>query len=91
VYVPSLVFFEVYKKICQSGSEDIALKAVAFMSRFHSLDLTRDIALTAADHSISYKMAMADSFVWAHAMTCQAKLITLDNDFAGLPMVKVIR
>ena len=91
VYVPSLVFFEVYKKIALQRTEEDALSTVAKMSKYQMLDFTRDIALSAADISIQNKLAMADSIVLAHARVLGATLITLDNDFAGISAVQVVR
>jgi toxin FitB len=54
-------------------------------------DLTQEVALSAADLSIAHKLPMADSFVLAHAQRASATLVTLDDDFAGLPGATVLR
>ncbi len=91
IIVPTLVIFEVYKKIATSISEDQALSAVALLSQHTVSDLTHEISLAAADLSIQHKLGMADSFILAHALHSDATLVTLDNDFAELPGVKIIR
>jgi predicted nucleic acid-binding protein len=91
VFIPTLVFFEVYKKIASSLSEDRALSAVALLSQYVTANMTREVALAAADLSIQHKLAMADSLILAHAYQAGALLITLDNDFSGLPGTLVIR
>ena len=91
VYVPTLVLYEVYKKITSSRSEDQALSAIAMMSQFDVMDMTREIALAAADISIQKGLAMADSVVLAHAQQVGATLLTMDNDFSEIPGVKVLR
>lgn len=91
VCVPTLVLFEVYKKIASSRSEDVALSAVALLSQHELADLTREVALAAADLSMQHGLAMADSFILAHAQRSGATLVTLDNDFATIPGVQVIR
>jgi predicted nucleic acid-binding protein len=91
VIVPTVVFFEVYRKIASSLSEDQALSATAILSQYAVSDLTKDIALTAADLSREHKLAMADSLVLAHATVATATLVTLDNDFSGLPSARVLR
>lgn len=91
VIVPTLVLYEVYRKIASSTSEDRALSAIAFLTQHTITDLSQEVALTAADLSIQHKLAMADSFVLAHAHIAGALLVTLDNDFAGLPGTKVLR
>jgi toxin FitB len=91
IFVPTLVLFEVYKKITVSRSEQLALTAVAAMSQHTVLDLSREVALSAADLAIQEKLAMADSVVLAHARSRGAVLLTLDNDFANIASAKVLR
>ncbi len=91
IIVPSLVLFEVYKKIVCSTSEDYALSAVAVMSQHTIADLTQEIALSAADISIQNRLGMADSVILAHAQRSTAVLVTLDNDFSELQGVRVLR
>ncbi len=91
VSVPTLVFFEVYKKIASCRSEDHALAAVAALSQHEISDMTREIALSAADISLELKLPMADSLVLAHAWHSAATLVTLDNDFSGIKGTRVIR
>jgi predicted nucleic acid-binding protein len=81
----------VYKKIAVRHSEHQALSAIATLSQYEVLDLTREVSLTAADISIGEKVHMADSIVLAHARLAGATLLTLDNDFAGLTGALVIR
>jgi len=91
VCVPTVVLFEVYRKITQQVSEDSALSAIAVLTQNSIADLTQEIALSAADLSIAHKLPMADSLILAHALRSGSTLITLDNDFASIPGVKVIR
>lgn len=91
VFVPTLVFFEVYRKITTSTTEDRALSGIALLSQYTVVELTKSIALTAADLSMQYKLGMADSMVLAHAQYEGAILITLDNDFHHIPHAKVLR
>ena len=91
VGVPSIAVFEIYRKILRSFSEELALSSAAYLKRFTILDLTTELALLAADLSIAYKLAMADSIVLAHAVSKDALLITLDNDFVGIKDVQLIR
>ena len=91
VVVPTVVHYEVYKKITAAFSDDRALSATAAMSQHETRDLTREIALLAADLSLQHRLGMADAIVLAHAHAVEATLITLDNDFAGIPGARVIR
>ena len=90
IIVPSLVIFEVYRKIKVSISDESGLSATSYLSQFQIQPMNREVALLAADLSVQYKLATADSIILAHAHESQADLITLDNDFRGLPNVKVI-
>ncbi len=89
--VPSLVIYEVYKKIKQKVSEDVALEAISSLSRYEVIELTREVALLGADLSLQYSLAMADSLVLAHATHLNVDLLTLDNDFIAIPNAKVVR
>lgn len=91
IIVPTLVIFEVYRKIAKQVSEDLGLSAVAFMNQQRVVDLSQEVALTAADLSLQYRLPMADSIVLAHAHQASAALVTLDNDFAAIPSTKVLR
>lgn len=90
IIVPSLIIYEVYRKIKQSISDESGLSATSYISQFDVQPLTREVALLAADLSLQYKLGTADSLILAHAHDASADLITLDNDFRGLPRVKVL-
>ncbi len=91
VEIPTMVLFEIYRKIKKSVSEQEALEAIGALSAYRVVDLTRDIALLAADLSLEFKLAMADGFVLAHARHLGTTLLTLDNDFESIPGVNVLR
>lgn len=91
ILIPTLVLFEVYKKIAVKVGESQALSFVGYLSQNEILDLDRATALYAADLSRDLNLPMADSIVLAHARLQDANLITMDNDFAGLDGVVVIR
>ena len=91
VGVPTVSIYEVYRKILISVSEEISLSVVAFLKQYPALDLSIEVAITAADLSVQHRLGMADSVMLAHAMNNQAKLVTMDNDFAGIHNVVVLR
>ncbi|MCX6106174.1 MAG: type II toxin-antitoxin system VapC family toxin [Proteobacteria bacterium] len=91
VGVPSLVIFEVCRKVTTKVSEDESLRVAAWLRTFGILNLNDEVALHAVDLSISYKLGMADSLVLAHAMRENAQLVTLDNDFATIKDAVVVR
>ena len=87
VIVPTIVLYEVYKKIKNERSEEAALVAVATMQNARIIPLTEELSLSAADASLSYKLAMADAIVYASAIQEGAKVVTSDNDLKDLPQV----
>ncbi|MBI3307712.1 MAG: type II toxin-antitoxin system VapC family toxin [Candidatus Omnitrophica bacterium] len=87
VIVPTIVLYEVYKKIKNEKSEEAALIAVATMQNAQVVPLTEEISLSAADASLSHKLAMADAIVYASAIQQGAGLVTSDKDLKGLPHV----
>lgn len=83
--------FEVYKKLKQKTSEDVALEAMATFSQYEVLVLDREVSMLGGDLAISYSLPMADALVLAHAVHLDDVLLTLDNDFADLPNTKILR
>jgi predicted nucleic acid-binding protein len=65
--VPVICLYEVFKKVNLAGNEAQALQAVAQMKQGRILDLTEDIALSAALISLKQKLPMADSLIFATA------------------------
>jgi predicted nucleic acid-binding protein len=49
--------------------------------------LSESLALAAADTSLEFRLAMADSIVYATARAEDAQLVTSDKDLQGLPGV----
>lgn len=90
VAVPTIVIFEVYRKIKKVSSEEDAIFAVTQMRRCSVTDLDDDLALQAADLSLKYRLAMADAIVYATAIFLEARLVTSDNDLRNLPGVVFI-
>jgi len=88
---PTVVLYEVYKTIKRQRSEEEALAAAAQIGKTQLVPLTDTIALTAADISLSYQLAMADAIVYATALTERAKLVTSDVDLASLPDVTYLK
>lgn len=91
VLTPTIVLYEVYKVIKRQRSEEEALTATAQMGKTQLVPLNDTIALTAADASLTYQLAMADAIVYATALTHKAKLVTSDMDLASLPGVVYLK
>lgn len=87
VVVPTVVLYEVYKKIKSEKGEDSALMAMATMQSARVVPLTGDLSLSAADASLNYKLAMADAIVYASAIQEGVRLVTSDKDLKDLPQV----
>lgn len=89
--ISSITYYEAFKKLRSKLSDGEAMEAISSLKSFPHLDLTPDVALTAADLSLQYKLGMADSLMLAHAKIQNVELLTLDNDFSSIPNVKIIR
>lgn len=89
--IPTIVLYEVYKKIKRETAEENASLAAAQMeSSGIIISLNESIALLAADCSIEHALPMADAIVYATAKTENASLISSDVHFKGLANVKYI-
>jgi len=90
-YIPSLCFYEIFKKLRSKASDVETMEAISGLTRFPFLVLTPEISLSASDLSLQHQLSMADSIVLAHAVTLGDTLLTLDNDFDSISQVKIIR
>jgi len=81
---PSLVMYEVYKKIKKEKGEELALSVVAQMEKTKVVTLDEEIALLAADLSIGHLLPLADAVVYGTAMREKAKVVTSDSHFKDL-------
>jgi predicted nucleic acid-binding protein len=87
VVTPTIVVYEVYKKLKQTTSEDEALSAITVLNRTKIIPLSSEIALTAADLAIQYRLSMADALVRATGHFADADVVTSDRSFKDLPRV----
>jgi predicted nucleic acid-binding protein len=81
VLTPVIVLYEVYERLKRDLSEDDAVVAVSAMQRTRIVPITSELALTAADLSLEYGLAMADAMILATAKLYRAELVTSDRDF----------
>jgi predicted nucleic acid-binding protein len=86
--VPTIVVFEVAKRVMQQRGEDAALQVVAVMHQATVVDLDAVVALNAAQVSLAHKLPLADSVILATARQHNATIWTLDADFEGIPGVR---
>jgi len=86
--VPSLILFEVFKRVLQQRGEGDALQAIAVMQQGEVVSLDATLALSAVRLSVEHKLPMADSMILATAREYDATLWTQDADFKGLESVQ---
>jgi predicted nucleic acid-binding protein len=84
---PTVVIYEVYKKIKKERSEEDALLAVALMNRTSVVSLHESISLSAADVSIKHSLPMADAIVYATGLEKECSVVTSDSHFKNLDKV----
>lgn len=89
--VSAIEIYEVYKVIRRDLSEEGALEAVSALRRSTIVPVDPSLALEAADISLELGLAMADAIVYATARRHDARLVTADADFEGLPEAIVVR
>ena len=87
---PTIVIYEVCRKIKNLQGEQNALEAFAQISRSRIVELTSAISLRAADISIALKLGTVDAIILATAQECNAGIITSDKHLKDLKKVKFI-
>jgi len=85
--VPSITITEVFKSILRQRGEEMALIAIAHMTKGIVVALDQELAVSAADLGVQFKLPLADSVIYATAQKFKATLWTQDADFKGLPGV----
>jgi predicted nucleic acid-binding protein len=88
---PTVVVYEVYKKIKTIKDEQKALEAYAQISRTKIIELTGSLSLEAADISLTANLGMADSIILATAKAYGAEVITSDEHLKSVKGVKFIK
>jgi predicted nucleic acid-binding protein len=86
--VPTVVIFEVCKRILQQRGEEEALRAVSALHGGTIIAISAELAVLAAGISYELKLPMADSLILATAQAHNAVIWTQDADFRDLPNVK---
>ena len=87
---PSIILYEVYKRLKKEEGEEVALEAYAQITRTEIVPLDQDSALRAADISLAHGLAMADAIIYSTAKTYSAELVTSDPHLKGLEGTKFI-
>ncbi|MDO9449171.1 MAG: type II toxin-antitoxin system VapC family toxin [Rugosibacter sp.] len=81
--VPSLVVFEVGKRVALQRGEAAARQAMDFMAQGVPLPLSAETALAAALYSALHQIPLADSIILVSAREHNATLWTQDSDLKG--------
>jgi len=86
--VPTIVVFEIYKRVLQQRNERAALEAISVLQHGQLIELTASLAIAAARISHHEKLPMADSIILATARAQNATIWTQDSDFKEMDRVK---
>jgi len=90
IVTPTIVLYEVYKKIKKERTEEDALFAVSLINKTSVIPLSESIAFLAADLSLKHLLPMADAIVYATALEGNCKVVTNDTHFKGLDRVVLV-
>ena len=90
IIVPTIIIYELWKKIVRERGEEIALEVTAQLKRFDIVPLDENLSISAAKISLELRIPMADSIIYATAQKNEAVLWTQDADFKGFRDVKYI-
>lgn len=91
VITPTIVLYEVYKKIKRERGEETAILFAGRLHATHVVHLTESIAYLAADVSLRHGLAMADAIVYATGKDQEAAVVTGDADLKDLPGVIYVK
>ena len=91
IVVPTIIFYEIFRKILSDKGEESALQTIGQLHRYKIVNLDEDLSLSAARISTEHKIPMADSIIYATAKKFRATLWTQDEDFKEFPNVKYVQ
>ena len=86
--VPTIVVFEIYRRVLQQRNERAALEAISVLQHGQLIELTASLAIAAAQISHHEKLPMADGIILATARAHNAIIWTQDRDFKEMGRVK---
>ncbi|MCL2005722.1 MAG: type II toxin-antitoxin system VapC family toxin [Planctomycetaceae bacterium] len=86
--VPTIVLYEVFKKLTATRGVVYANEFVQGMLKARVVPLDVELSLCAAHISRDYKLPTADSIIYAVVKQHDAVLWTTDQHFDGLPNVR---
>ncbi len=87
VVIPSVLIYEVYKKVKKERGEEQALQIIGQMMKARVVNLDAELMLSAADISIKYSLPMVDAIIYATAIKEKCPLVTSDPHLEKLENV----
>lgn len=84
VITPTIVLYEVYRKLRRERKEEETLLVVAQIMKTRIVPLSQEIALSAAEISLKHSLPMADAIVYATAVKEACPVVTSNPHFKGL-------
>jgi predicted nucleic acid-binding protein len=90
IIVPTVVLFEVGRRIWQQRGEAAAGEAMDVLRRFSVAPVNADIAVAAVALGQRHNLALADSLIYATAQSLGATVWSQDRDFEGVPGVTYV-
>lgn len=87
IVTPTIVIYEVFKKVLRDYSEEAAIMVAAQMNNTRVIDLSESLSLLAANLSIKHNLPMADAIVYATAKALDCQVVTSDKHFSDLDSV----
>ena len=88
VLVPTIIIYEIYKKVSMLNGKEYAEQIFAYMNACNVVYLDSELSKFSAEIGMKYKLAMADSIIYATTIKNNATLWTCDNHFQYLDNVK---
>jgi len=86
--VPTIILYEVYKKLLAEKSEEYALNVASYMQRGIMVELSTGLSLSAAQISRKHKLPMADSVIYATSLHYSAVIFSCDKHFKDIPDIR---
>jgi predicted nucleic acid-binding protein len=84
IATPTIVIYEVYKKVLRERGEESAVIVAAQMDNTRVIELSERLSLLAAKLSIAHRLPMADAIVYATAKASECQVVTSDKHFVDL-------
>ena len=84
VITPTIVLYEVYKKLRRERKEEETLLVIAQIMKTKIVPLSEEISLLSAEVSLKHALPMADAIVYATALKETCPMVTSNPHFKGL-------